>query len=145
MSLVLRLMLIAPRTISVNFCLYLLRRFLQDTVEDLWFLIAHRILKKLATEESQPEQGLLGTHFGGIAADSVLLADDGKNRLMNPFELRRPSYDDRTPVSTPTSIWGRPSKRRGFLHRKPWSFSSEGETHNAVRRGSYRSACLRKV
>lgn len=66
--------------IVVNVCLQLLL-LLQDTVR-----------KQLTTEESH-QKGSLGTHFGGVMADSELPLDR-QNRLMNAFELKLPYSSD---------------------------------------------------
>eukprot|EP00752_Nemacystus_decipiens_P004453 g4066.t1 len=78
---------IAPTALNMEF-----RMGFEDTVEDLWRLIAHRMREKLTTEENQPK-GLLGTHFRGIVGDSGRPVDE-EDRLMNAFELRLPYSGD---------------------------------------------------
>ena len=60
---------------------------LQETVEDLWHLIARRIREKLTEEENQPSS--LAAHFRGLGACSGRPANE-TDRLAAAFELRLP-------------------------------------------------------
>eukprot|EP00903_Cladosiphon_okamuranus_P015324 g14157.t1 len=116
---------IAPTALNME-----LRMGFEDTVEDLWCLIARRIHEKLATEGSEPEDGLSlwGTHFGGITADSAPPTDDGNIRLMNAFELRLPHSSDDSNIDLGQTI-----EEAGLTPKAVVIFRRRRKAHNRRR------------